>query len=229
MRKLSSWMSVLLVLLLVLAGGCSKPTNSTPAGEVEQQVKQPSPIEQSPSVPDQETTPGEEQTAVPPAVEINPDPIEEDDPEIPVYDTVESHFDLMAINKEDLSNGILTTLDFQVGTPFADVIALWGEPADEGYYGGGRYYVYASEKYTYLLFDPEIYEDVHHIHVYPNEEISLDVIRQLLGDPDAEELEFDDESNWLMVYRFEAFTVYAKGNGPESDSTIQYVFLKNEQ
>lgn len=152
------------------------------------------------------------------------DPIKFGYPDEP---TSENNFDWEALSLEDLRNGQLTSLKFQIGTSFDDIIDQWGIPKNEDYMRGGKFYHYDKENHDFFFFDPEVSETVTHIQINPKYAIKLDDIRELLGEPS-----FDEEDmmsgNWMIGYYVDHYTLYVQGKTNDRNSDVLYLFLKSE-
>lgn len=163
------------------------------------------------------------------AAEENAGHADEQEPsEHPNDQTPENAFHWESLNNEDLSNGVLTSLEFQIGSKFDDIIAAWGIPKDEGYMRGGKYYHYEKEQYYMFFFDPEVSETVNHIQLNPKISIQLNDIRELLGTPDFDEHD-DLSGHWVLGYHFEHYTLFVNSNADDPNSEVLYLFLKSEQ
>jgi hypothetical protein len=149
--------------------------------------------------------------------------------EVPEEKMVETNFSLEKLDAEDLTNGIFTGLEFQFGSEFNDIVELWGEPVDEGYLRGGRYYQYQSKDYDYYFFDPEISEHVKHIQITPKSSVYLNDIRNQLGEPDVDKLDEDLHETWVLIYSYRNFTLFVIGKNSAENSEVLYLSLKNEQ
>lgn len=138
------------------------------------------------------------------------------------------HLDWKSFTLDDLRNGQFTSLEFQIGSPFDDIIGQWGIPKDEGYMRGGKYYHYETTNYNFFFFDPEVGETVNHIQINPKIEIFLDDVRELLGTPDYDE---HDElyGSWVLVYNLDKYTLFVNGKTEDENSEVLYWFLKSEE
>ncbi len=132
-----------------------------------------------------------------------------------------------ALNKDDLSKGVLTSLKFQIGAKFDDIIDAWGIPKDEDYMRGGKYYHYEFEDYHMFFFDPEVSSTVKHIQLNPKINISLNDIRELLGTPNFDEHD-ELSGNWVIGYNFDHYTLFVSSNANDPNSDVMYFFLKSE-
>lgn len=223
----------LMILTIVFMLGCSKTQEATSENEdvLTNEVEAPTDIVEDLEEVNQDRA-GNEALETP--VEVDEEEIEtdidsDDTPIIFEQKLINTNFDIYALNLEDISKGILTTLEFHVGSLFSDIFELWGNPRDSDYFGGGRYYLYSSEQYDILFFDPEVDTHVKHIHIFPRFEVNLDDIQEVLGEPNDVGGDVEYEGLALWNYRFDAFTFYVFVETGDQGNKVQEIFLKSER
>lgn len=125
--------------------------------------------------------------------------------------------------------GKVKGLQISIGTSFDEVIRELGDPLEKDYYKGGLYLMYELEEKPYDVFffgyDVGV---VQHIMLFPKDGLSLDMVREKLGEADSDR--YDDSLNeaWIMMYDYKNYSLYVEAVGAEKNGQVWSLFLKQE-
>lgn len=137
-------------------------------------------------------------------------------------------FDMSKLKRDDLKEGKITGLPFEIGDDFREIRKRWGIPVEEDYMRGGKFSHYQVGGYDFYFFDAEL-DIITGIQINPRVEITMDQIRDSIGEADYDGLDDLSANAWSLTYHFDDYTLFFTGTSEDRNATVLDMFLKREQ